>query len=184
MPLEDLLKKSDTTDYDESVVKFMPTYPGLSLTSHVVLKNVQVWSLGASIGSIAACGMWLKGPEPGFPALVFNKWPRYAGVGGAVGVLTASAMMYMKMKTIDLGGLEDRSYRIAVNKGVQTIDFYSAIGGVTCLLLDFSRRRVGGGGVGAGAKRMLSPWSLMAQGIAAGSVGYTLGNAVGLPVQK
>lgn len=42
MPLEDLLKKSDTTDYDESVVKFMPTYPGLSLTSHVVLKNVQV----------------------------------------------------------------------------------------------------------------------------------------------
>lgn len=48
MPLEDLLKKSDTTDYDESVVKFMPTYPGLSLTSHVVLKNVQVlieWSI-------------------------------------------------------------------------------------------------------------------------------------------
>ena len=66
------------------------------------------------------------------------------------------------------------------------MDFYSAIGGITSLLLGFSRRRVGvgGKGVGAGAKRMLSPWSLMAQGIAAGSVGYALGNAVGLPLQK
>lgn len=80
--------------------------------------------------------------------------------------------------------LRCRTYRIAINKGVQTIDFYSAIGGVTCLLLGFSRRRIGVGGVGAGAKNMLSPWSFMAQGIAAGSVGYTLGNAVGLPVQK
>lgn len=50
----------------------------------------------------------LLSSRPGFPALVFDKWPRYAGVGGAVGILTASAMMYMKMKTIDLGGLEDR----------------------------------------------------------------------------
>lgn len=34
-----------------------------------------------------------------------------------------------------------RAYRIAFNKGVQTVDFYSAVGGVTALLVGFSTRR-------------------------------------------
>lgn len=42
MPLEDLTKRADFSDYDESVVKDMPKYPGLTLTSHVLLKNIQV----------------------------------------------------------------------------------------------------------------------------------------------
>ena len=69
------------------------------------------------------------------------------------------------------------------------MDFYSEIGGITCLLLGLSRGRFGGGGgggggVAAGAKKIRYPWFLMAQGIAAGSVGYLLGSAVGLPLQK
>lgn len=42
MPLEDLTKRADTTDYDDSVVKDMPVFPGLALTSHVMLKTIQV----------------------------------------------------------------------------------------------------------------------------------------------
>lgn len=48
--------------------------------------------------------------------------------------------------------------------------------------------RIGGGGSGAKAvgqvAKAASPWSLMAQGIAAGSMGFVLGNVLGLPVQK
>lgn len=46
MPLEDLTKPADTSNYDASVVKDMPAYPGLSLTSHVMLKNIQVTAVG------------------------------------------------------------------------------------------------------------------------------------------
>lgn len=35
-------------------------------------------------------------------------WPRYAGYGAAAGVVTASAMMCWKMKSIDADGVEDR----------------------------------------------------------------------------
>lgn len=42
MPLGDLIKHANMSNYDESVVKDMPKYPGLSLTAHVLLKNVQV----------------------------------------------------------------------------------------------------------------------------------------------
>lgn len=42
MPLADLNKRADLSKYDESVAKDMPEYPGLALTSHVLLKNVQV----------------------------------------------------------------------------------------------------------------------------------------------
>lgn len=42
MPLEDLTKRADFSKYDESVVKDMPEHPGLALTSHVLLKCIQV----------------------------------------------------------------------------------------------------------------------------------------------
>lgn len=42
MALGDLFKASDKEDYAESVKRVMPTYPGASLTGHVVLKSVQV----------------------------------------------------------------------------------------------------------------------------------------------
>lgn len=42
MPLEDLTKRADFSKYDESVVKDMPEYPGLTLSSHVMLKMIQV----------------------------------------------------------------------------------------------------------------------------------------------
>lgn len=42
MPLEDLIKRADLSNYDESVVKDMPQYPGLSVASHALLKNIQV----------------------------------------------------------------------------------------------------------------------------------------------
>lgn len=42
MPLEDLTKPADSSKYDESVMKDMPAYPGLALTSHAMLKFVQV----------------------------------------------------------------------------------------------------------------------------------------------
>lgn len=65
------------------------------------------------------------------------------------------------------------------------MDFYSALGGISCLLLGFSTRGSGAGVVATTlGKRLLSPWSLMAQGIAAGSMVYMLGNGVGLPMQK
>lgn len=193
MPLKDLLTKSDTEDYDASVVRDMPTYPGMALTYHVVLKNVQV---GATLGSLVGCAAWLKGSERKLPDLVFKNWPRGAGIGAAAGIFSGSAMMLYKMRKIDADGLEDRSYRIIRNKGIQSVDFYSELGGMTCLLLGLSRGRFGGG-VAAGAKKMLSGlseggaragtkkvWSLTAQGISAGFVGYMLGTAVGLPLQK
>lgn len=43
MPLEDLTKRANFSKYDESVVKDMPEHPGLALTSHVLLKCIQVW---------------------------------------------------------------------------------------------------------------------------------------------
>lgn len=46
MPLKDPLTKSGTEDYDAAVVRDMPTYPGLSLAGHVLLKNVQVRAFG------------------------------------------------------------------------------------------------------------------------------------------
>ena len=46
MPLEDLTKRANYSKYDESVVKDMPEYPGLSLSSHVILKMVQVRACG------------------------------------------------------------------------------------------------------------------------------------------
>ena len=42
------------------------------------------------------------------PALLLNQWPRYAGFGGAAGILTGSAMMLYKMRTIEADGVEDR----------------------------------------------------------------------------
>ena len=42
MPLEDLTKRANFSKYDESVVKDMPELPGLALTSHVLLKCIQV----------------------------------------------------------------------------------------------------------------------------------------------
>ncbi|CAM9559000.1 unnamed protein product [Pylaiella littoralis] len=182
MPLEDLTKPADSSKYDESVMKDMPAYPGLALTSHVMLKFVQ---LGSCVGSIASVGVWLKSSDRGFSSLLTRQWPRFAGLGGAAGILLTLPMMYKKMETIDLDGLEDRAYRIALNKGVQTVDFYSAVGGVTALLLGFSTRRVGGGGGAARAvARGVSPWSVMAQGIAAGTATFAIGKGVGLPVQK
>ena len=49
MPLKDLFNKSDTKDYDAAVVRDMPTYPGLTLTYHVLLKNVQVRTTAAVV---------------------------------------------------------------------------------------------------------------------------------------
>lgn len=42
MPLDDLVKRTDMSKYDESVVKDMPECPGVALTGHVMLKNIQV----------------------------------------------------------------------------------------------------------------------------------------------
>lgn len=42
MPLADLVKPTNKEGYDETTLKDMPAYPGLTLTSHVLLKNVQV----------------------------------------------------------------------------------------------------------------------------------------------
>ena len=42
MPLGDLIKPTDKEGYDEETLKDMPAYPGLTLTSHVLLKNIQV----------------------------------------------------------------------------------------------------------------------------------------------
>ncbi|CAM9951219.1 unnamed protein product [Ectocarpus sp. 12 AP-2014] len=181
MPLTDLNKRADLSKYDESVAKDMPEYPGLALTSHVLLKNVQLWS---TVGSVASLGVWLKSPDRSVSSLVFKQWPRFAGLGGAAGVVMTLPMMYYRMQTVDLDGLEDRTYRIALNKGVQTVDFYSAIGGVMSLVLGLSSRRIGGGQAKAGIARAVSPWSLMAQGIAAGSVGFVLGKVVGLPMER
>lgn len=58
------------------------------------------------------------------------------------------------------------------------MDFYSAIGGVTALLVGLSTRSP------IGASKLVTPWSLMAQGIAAGSLGYAIAAGVGLPVYK
>eukprot|EP00903_Cladosiphon_okamuranus_P009669 g9200.t1 len=184
MPLEDLTKRADFSKYDESVVKDMPEYPGLALLSHVMLKMIQ---FGSCIGSIASVGVWLKSSDKSFSSLLGRQWPRCAGVGGAAGIFLTVPMMYDKMKTVDLDGLEDRAYRIALNKGVQTVDFYSAVGGVTALLLGFSTRRIGVRRVKKaveGVSRAVSPWSLMTQGIAVGTVGFSLGSVLGAPVQK
>lgn len=43
MPIEDLLKRANRDNYDESVAKSIPLYPGISLTAHVVFKNMQVY---------------------------------------------------------------------------------------------------------------------------------------------
>lgn len=43
-----------------------------------------------------------------FSSLVGRQWPRCAGIGGAAGIALAVPMMYGKMKTVDLDGLEDR----------------------------------------------------------------------------
>ncbi|CBJ27168.1 expressed unknown protein [Ectocarpus siliculosus] len=181
MPLADLNKRADLSKYDESVAKDMPEYPGLALTSHVLLKNVQLWS---TVGSVASLGVWLNSPDRSVSSLVLKQWPRFAGLGGGAGVIMTVPMMCFKMQTVDLDGLEDRTYRIALNKGVQTVDFYGAIGGVMSLVLGLSTRRIGGGQAKAGIARVVSPWSLMAQGIAAGSVGFVLGKAVGLPMER
>lgn len=42
MPLGDLVKPAHKSNYDESVAKDMPIFPGASLAAHVVLKNIQV----------------------------------------------------------------------------------------------------------------------------------------------
>lgn len=42
MPLEDLIKQSNPDNYDSSVAKHIPKYPGLSLAGHVLAKNIQV----------------------------------------------------------------------------------------------------------------------------------------------
>eukprot|EP00752_Nemacystus_decipiens_P001701 g1647.t1 len=184
MPLEDLTKHADFSKYDESVVKDMPEYPGLALTSHVMLKFVQV---GSCLGSIASVGVWLRSSDKSFSSLVGRQWPRCAGIGGAAGIALTVPAMYLKMTTVDLDGLEDRAYRLALNRGVRTVDFYSALGGVTALLLGFSTRRIGVRRVkeaAEGVARVVSPWPLMSQGIAAGTVGYVLGNVLGAPVQK
>ncbi|CAM9132372.1 unnamed protein product [Ascophyllum nodosum] len=175
MPLGDLIKPTDKEGYDEETLKDMPAYPGLTLTSHVLLKNIQMLSV---VGSIVGAGAWLRSSEKGFSSLFLRKCPRYAGFGGAAGLLTASAMMIFKMPSIDLEGLEDRAYRIVLNKKVQALDFYSAIGGVTSLLVGVSMRsRVGG-------PKIMSPWGLMAQGIAAGTVGCAIAAATGVPIFK
>ncbi|CAN0380516.1 unnamed protein product, partial [Ectocarpus fasciculatus] len=140
--------------------------------------------LWSCVGSVASLGVWLKSPDRSVSSLVLRQWPRFAGVGGAAGVVLTLPMMYHKMKTVDLDGLEDRAYRIALNRGVQTVDFYSAIGGVISLVLGLSTRRISAGQAKAGIARAVSPWSLMAQGIAAGSVGFVLGKVSGLPVQR
>ncbi|CAM9543552.1 unnamed protein product [Scytosiphon promiscuus] len=184
MPIEDLTKRANMSNYDDSVAKDMPEYPGLALTGHVVLKNIQVWSC---VGSLASFGVWLKSPDTSISSLMLKYWPRYAGRGGAAGIVVAAPMMYAKMRTIDLEGLEDRAYRIGLNKGVQTLDFYSAIGGLTAVLVGFSTRRVGSPRVrqaAASVANAVSPWSLMAQGITAGTLTFGLGHAMGLPVEK
>eukprot|EP00904_Undaria_pinnatifida_P010992 jgi/Undpi1/7022/HiC_scaffold_21.g09496.m1 len=138
---------------------------------HGIFTAYNVAKMGATVGSLVGCGMLLKKPKPTVSEFMLKVWPRYAGYGAAAGVVTASAMMCWKMKSIDADGVEDRGYRIVLNKGVQTMDFYSNLGGITC-------------GAMTGAKMILPPLSLVAQGIAAGSVGYILGNALGLPLQK
>lgn len=53
------------------------------------------------------------------------------------------------------------------------------------MMLGFAARRMGAGGSSStGAKKIMSPWSQFAQGIAVGTVGYGLGNMLGLPVHK
>ena len=47
-----------------------------------------------------------------FSSLVGRQWPRCAGIGGAAGIALTVPMMYGKMKTIDLDGLEDRCARL------------------------------------------------------------------------
>lgn len=42
MPLGDLLLKANLENYDPSVAKDMPTYPGLMLSAHVLRENIQV----------------------------------------------------------------------------------------------------------------------------------------------
>ena len=55
MPLEDLTKRANFSKYDESVVKDMPELPGLALTSHVLLKCIQVRWCVYTAPELAVC---------------------------------------------------------------------------------------------------------------------------------
>lgn len=55
----------------------------------------------------------------GFSSLLTRQWPRFAGLGGAAGILLTLPMMYKKMETIDLDGLEDRCATSDVIAGIK-----------------------------------------------------------------
>ena len=53
-----------------------------------------------------------------------------------MGILTASAMMYVKMKTVDLGGLEDRYVRLVSHRqGPRVVRLGAFFSRIQCILL-------------------------------------------------
>jgi len=122
MGFADLFKEVDRSSYTDS--DDMPTYPGLSLLTHVNARTIQ---LGGIVGFIGGLGtsFFVKTPLSSHLIRSLSRGTTFGVVAGTVAVSAMAAN-----GKLDADGLADRAYRLGQNEDQVSLSQQQAISSI------------------------------------------------------